>query len=106
VVTRALEERRFLLPIRGPFSLGKSARFLADWPPAKGFARHSGEGVCLAFALDGFDGHAAVRVRQHGASLRGELVGMGDVVAVERQLARVLSLDHVASGHARVGLVV
>ena len=100
-MTRGLEEGRFSVPIRGPFSLGESARFLAGWPPAEGFARGSSDGVCLAFALDGFREHAAVHVRQDGASVRGELVGTGDVVAVERQVARVLSLDHDAGDYAR-----
>jgi DNA-3-methyladenine glycosylase II len=102
-MTRGVEERRFSLPIRGPFSLGESARFLAGWQPAEGFARDSGDGVCLAFALDGFREHAAVHVLQDGASLRGEVVGTGDVVAVERQVARVLSLDHDAGDYPQVG---
>ena len=60
---RALEERPFSIPVLGPFSLGASARFLAGWPPAEGFARDSGEGIGVAFAIDDFSGHAAVHVR-------------------------------------------
>lgn len=100
---RALEERPFSIPVLGPFSLGASARFLAGWPPAEGFAREASEGLRVAFALDDFSGHAAVHVRQEGASLRGELAGIGDVVAVESQLARVLSLDHDARDYPRIG---
>lgn len=102
-MTQALEKRRFSLPIRGPFSLAESARFLAGWPPAQGFARDSDEGLCLAFVLDGFREHAAVHVRQDGAALRGDLVGTGDVTALERQVARVLSLDHDARDYPQVG---
>lgn len=102
VVKRTLEGEQFSLPIRGPFSLGESARFLVGWPPAEAFARGSGEELRLAFATDGFDGHAAVHVRQEGAFLRGEMVGPGDVVGVEGQVARVLSLDHDASDYPRV----
>ena len=65
-----MEETQFSLPIRGPFSLDASARFLAGWPPAEGFARDSGEGIGVAFAIDDFSGHAAVHVHQEAASLR------------------------------------
>jgi DNA-3-methyladenine glycosylase II len=78
---------------RGPFSLA-----------AAGFAFGPGQGrtpafdgaMRLAFPIDGGEGYAGVVARQpleHGP-VRCEVHGGGDLALVERQIARVLSLDH------------
>jgi DNA-3-methyladenine glycosylase II len=58
----------------------------------------------LAFALDG-GGYAGVLARQPRVDgpLECEIEGDGDLDAVERQLRRVLSLDHDGEGFAQVG---
>jgi DNA-3-methyladenine glycosylase II len=81
---------------QGAYSLKESVEF--------GFGqRHSErfEGVMrLAFVVDGGGGHAGVVLRQDtdgsgvGGQVRGEISGEADPALVERQVARLLSLDH------------
>ena len=91
----------FIITPRGPFSLAEAATF--------GFGQRDGSGwagvMRMAFCLDGYEAHAGVQVRQdaagtvHGtAHVRGG-AGLDEVV---RQVARVLSLDHDATGFLRV----
>jgi len=59
----------------------------------------------LAFGIDGGEGYAGVVVRQaleHGP-LQCEVEGGGDLAPIERQLARVLSLDHDGDAFLVVG---
>lgn len=85
-----------------PFSLAGAAGF--------GFGPNSGrprpeEGVMrLAFPVDGFVDHAGVVVRQDpDGALAVEVQGSGDMAAVERQVRRVLSLDHPGAPWLDVG---
>ena len=82
-----------LLP-RGPFSLRAAAGF--GFGPTEGRAPSADPCMRLAFAVDGGRGHAGVVLRQEGEDgpVQGELHGDGDREAVERQVARILSLDH------------
>jgi DNA-3-methyladenine glycosylase II len=84
---------------RGPFSLCAAAEFgfgpNAGRPPAFDGAMR------LAFGIDGGAGYAGVVIRQPGDDGRLECEvhtldapGGGDLTPIERQLARVLSLDH------------
>jgi DNA-3-methyladenine glycosylase II len=86
---------------RGPFSLRAAAEFgfgpNAGRPPAFDGAMR------LAFAIDGGEGYAGVVIRQPGDAgrlecevhtLEATAAGGGDLTLIERQLARVLSLDH------------
>ena len=84
---------------RGPFSLRAAAEFgfgpNAGRPPAFDGAMR------LAFAIDGGDGYAGVVIRQprDDGALDCEVhtletADTGDLTPIERQLARVLSLDH------------
>ena len=72
-----------------------------------GFGQRSAqafEGVMrLAFCLDDFSGHAGVEVRQDGTGVHCTFEGPGKPEAVRRQVARVLSLDHDATGFVAVG---
>jgi len=79
---------------RGPFSLAGSARFIAGWPPAKDFADADREAVRLCFALDSFQAHAGVIIREAGERLIVDMTGGGSVEEVRRQTERILSLDH------------
>jgi DNA-3-methyladenine glycosylase II len=91
----------FTITPRGPFSLAEAATFEFGQRDGSGW-----DGVMrMAFCLDGYEGHAGVQVRQdaagavHGiAQVRGG-IGLDTVV---RQVARVLSLDHDATGFLRV----
>ncbi len=91
----------FTIVPQGEFSLPESVEF--------GFGQRHSErfaGVMrLAFVLDGTNTQVGVVVRQDGRGVHGEVVGDGgaDPGAVQRQVARVLSLDHDATGFDAVG---
>ena len=58
----------------------------------------------LAFCQDDLTSQVGVVVRQDTAGVHGEVHGgNGDVPAIQRQVARVLSLDHDAAGFEEVG---
>jgi DNA-3-methyladenine glycosylase II len=94
----ASHERTFTCTARGAFSLAESAMFgfgQRDDPDFDGVMR-------LAFRLDGgFETGVGVELRQDGPRLLGVAHGVaaGHVPAVAAQVARVLSLDHDATGY-------
>jgi DNA-3-methyladenine glycosylase II len=97
----------FLLPVRGPFSLAASARFLEGFAPAA-FDGPAGRPLELAFPVEGVWQTAGVRVRGHADGVEGEIVspaGAGPELlgAVREQVARILSLDVDGSGFSAVG---
>jgi DNA-3-methyladenine glycosylase II len=86
---------------RGSFSLRAAAEF--GFGGSLGAPAYDGT-MRLAFAVDGFAEHAAVALRERDdGTIDGELVGGGDVDAVRRQVARILSLDHDGGAWAAVG---
>jgi DNA-3-methyladenine glycosylase II len=99
--------RTFILPVRGPFSLAASTRFLEGFAPAA-FDERSGQPLELAFPVDGIWQTAGVRVREHAGGVEGEIVspeapGPELLGAVRDQVARILSLDVDGSGFPAVG---
>jgi DNA-3-methyladenine glycosylase II len=88
---------------RGPFSLAAAAGFA--FGPSQGRAGAFDGAMRLAFALDGGEGYAGVVVRQprEDGPLECEIHGGGACELVERQLARVLSLDHDGEEFEAVG---
>jgi DNA-3-methyladenine glycosylase II len=107
--TEPLITSAFTISPRGPFSLTEAGTF--------GFGQRDGrdwDGVMrLAFCLDGYATHAAAIVRQDagkGARDAGGEVRLTafappgtDLAAVQRQVLRLLSLDHDATEFARIG---
>ncbi|GAC1460693.1 MAG: DNA-3-methyladenine glycosylase [Candidatus Limnocylindrales bacterium] len=89
----------FTITPKGPFSLEESATF--------GFGQRSAQDfrdvMRLAFGLDDFSGQAGVEVRQDAAGVHCTIVGSDAVDAISTQVARVLSLDHDATGFVAVG---
>jgi DNA-3-methyladenine glycosylase II len=89
----------FTIEPRGPFSLEENAMF--------GFGQRSSQrfdGVMrLAFCLDDFSEQVGVEVRQDGTGVHCTFDGSGLVDPIRRQVARVLSLDHDATGFVSVG---
>jgi DNA-3-methyladenine glycosylase II len=83
------EVRRFTIEPEGAFSLKELALF--------GFGQRESEawdGVMrLAFCLDGYRRQVGVEVRQDADGVHCTVHGSGDLDAVRRQVARVLSLD-------------
>jgi len=91
----------FTIVPRGPFSLAEAIAF--------GFGQRAaatGDDVMrLAFCVDGYQHQAGVEVRQDEAGVHAAVHGPGgtDIGAVRRQVARVLSLDHDATGFVAAG---
>ena len=89
----------FTIVPQGEFSLQESVEF--------GFGQRHSEQFAglmrLAFVLDGTNTQVGVVVRQDERGVHGEVVGDSDVDAVRHQVARVLSLDHDATGFDAVG---
>lgn len=86
----------------GPFSLRAAAEF--GFGPTQGRAPAFDGAMRLAFPVDGggYAGILARQPREHGP-LECELSGDGDADAIERQLRRVLSLDHDGEQFLEVG---
>jgi DNA-3-methyladenine glycosylase II len=91
------------IPIRGPFALAASARFLAG-AAALGQPQAADDDVLrLAFALDGTGAAAGIALREEDGVVAGETAGAGPAEAVAAQAARILSLDRDGAGFAEVG---
>ncbi len=95
----------FTIVPTGAYHLRESAEFGFGGRDADRF-----DGIMrMAFCLDGNRTQVGVEVRQdeHGVHgvvhFAGDAGGKGDVDAVRRQVARVLSLDHDAAGFTEVG---
>jgi DNA-3-methyladenine glycosylase II len=98
----------FPLPVRGPFSLAASTRFLEGFAPVAFDGAAAGRPLELAFPVEGVWQTAGVRVREHADGVEGEIVspaGAGPELlgAVRVQVARILSLDVDGSGFCAVG---
>lgn len=91
------------LPVRGPFSLAASTRFLEGFAPAGTFASAEQHPLALAFPVEGDWRTAGAVVRQDGDRVHAEIHGDVDAQAARAQLARLLSLDIDGSGFAAVG---
>lgn len=93
--------REFTITPLGDFSLARSATFSFGQRPAED---PQFDGVMrLAFCRDDFGGQVGVELRQDTTGVHGLVHGAGDVEAIERQVARVLSLDQDARDFAEVG---
>lgn len=90
---------RFTIRPRGPFSLEEAANF--------GFGQRidpTWDGVMrLAFCVDGYRDQVGVEIRQDDLGVHCILHGEADAVVVERQVARVLSLDFDGGAFLEIG---
>ncbi len=96
--------RTFEIQPLGPYSLEESANFLGAWhqAPAEGGAVRGH--LHLAFLTDHSWEPVGVCLTQiDSGEVRGEVYGKARVDAVERQVARILSLDVDGSGWPEVG---
>ncbi|MDN5858218.1 MAG: DNA-3-methyladenine glycosylase 2 family protein [Pseudonocardia sp.] len=91
------------LPVRGPFSLAASTRFLEGFAPAGAFASGRECPLALAFPVEGDWCTAGATVRQEGDRVLADILGDVDVEAARSQLARLLSLDVDGTGFAAAG---
>lgn len=99
--------RSFTITPVGGFSLAESALFGFGQrmrPAGVGARELQFDGVLrLAFCLDGYRDQVGVELRQDEQGVRAVVHGPGELDAIQRQVARVLSLDHDALGFAEVG---
>ena len=92
----------FVIEPDGPFSLSAAASF--GFGPNMGRPKPDGDLMRLAFALDGYTEHAGVVLRQRpDGAITAEVEGTRKLAVVERQVRRILSLDHPAKGWLAVG---
>jgi 3-methyladenine DNA glycosylase/8-oxoguanine DNA glycosylase len=89
-------------PVVGPFSLQASARFLEGFGPAGSHAG-GGEGLALAFPVEGDWSTVGAVVRQSGNRVTATVYGDVEPEAVRAQLMRLLSLDVDGSGFPSLG---
>jgi DNA-3-methyladenine glycosylase II len=106
-IIRAMTTRRFTINPEGEFSLAESALFGFGQrmrPAGVGDRAPRFDGVMrLAFCLDGYQDQVGVELRQDRSGVHAVAHGRGELDAIQRQVARVLSLDHDARGFAEVG---
>jgi len=95
---RSLSVRRFEIIPKGPFDLETEASRFGGWP-------RLGDGVVMAFPVEGWDDSAAVVMRQRGDTITGEVHGGGEAGAERawQQALATVSLDVDGAGFIDVG---
>jgi len=88
---------------KGPYSLAASRAFLHGFTPSQGTADTGGDALVLAFRLERAWDPVAVALVQTPDAVTLEIAGTRDVASAARQAARILSLDHDATGWAALG---
>jgi DNA-3-methyladenine glycosylase II len=106
-IIRGMRTRSFAITLVGEFSLAESALFGFGQrmrPAGVGARVPQFDGVMrLAFCLDGYHDQVGVELRQDERVVHAVVHGPGELDAIQRQVARVLSLDHDAREFAEVG---
>jgi len=106
-IIRGMRTRSFAITLEGEFSLVESALFGFGQrmrPAGVGARVPQFDGVMrLAFCLDGYHDQVGVELRQDERVVHAVVHGPGELDAIQRQVARVLSLDHDARGFAELG---
>lgn len=93
----------FTLQLTGPYSFAASIQFLTTFSPTRGSAGESDGHLHLAFVPDGQEEAVGVCLHAEEQGVRGTVYGESETSAVERQVARILSLDIDATRYAEVG---
>jgi DNA-3-methyladenine glycosylase II len=89
---------RFQMVPRGPFDLDNQASRFGGWPKL-------GDGIVMAFPVEGWNGSAAVVMRQRGDTITGAVHGAAEADAERawRQALATVSLDIDGQGFVDVG---
>jgi DNA-3-methyladenine glycosylase II len=96
-------ESTFALEPLGAFSLQAAARFWGGFTPASHAGLDAQSHLHMAFPVEGSWSSAGVCVQAERGHLVGRVYGIAETDAVQRQTARVLSLDVDGRGFAEVG---
>ena len=92
----------FQLEPSGPFSVDAAARFLIGFSPLSGTRGASDGHVHLAFSVDESESTVGVCLQARADAINGEIVGEADPAVVQKQVARIFSLDVDGTGFADV----
>lgn len=89
---------RYEVVPRGPFDLETQVAHFGGWP-------RRGDAIVMAFPVEGWESSAAVSLRQHGSTIRGEIHGAApaDAERAWQQALATFSLDVDGQGFADVG---
>src|ERR1700731_1691885 len=90
--------RRFEVVPQGPFDLETEAGRFGGWP-------RLGDGIVVAFPIEGWNSSAAVVMRQRGDTITGDVHGAGEADAEPawQQALATVSLDVDGAGFVEVG---
>ena len=90
--------RRFEVIPQGPFDLETEATRFGGWP-------RLGDGIVVAFPIEGWKSSAAVVMRQRGDTITGDVHGAGEADAARawQQALATVSLDVDGAGFVEVG---
>jgi DNA-3-methyladenine glycosylase II len=93
-----MSQVRFEMVSRGPFDLENQASRFGGWPKL-------GDGIVMAFPVEGWNGSAAVVMRQRGETLTGEVHGAdrADAERAWNQAMATISLDVDGEGFVDIG---
>jgi DNA-3-methyladenine glycosylase II len=93
-----MSQVRFEMVSRGPFDLENQASRFGGWPKL-------GDGIVMAFPVEGWNGSAAVVMRQRGETLTGEVHGAdrADAERAWNQAMATISLDVDGEGLVDIG---
>ena len=90
--------RRFEIVPEGPFDLETHATHFGGWP-------RLGDGIVMAFPVEGWNSAAAVVMRQRGNTITGDVYGANsaDAERAWQQALATVSLDVDGAGFVDVG---
>ncbi|MDQ6885468.1 MAG: DNA-3-methyladenine glycosylase 2 family protein [Candidatus Dormibacteraeota bacterium] len=88
---------------KGPFSWAAAMDVMGNFSPMAQHWQGSRELVRMTFPLDGSFKPVGVALRFHDGRLHAEVTGSDDLLRVERQVARIFSLDHDGTDYPAVG---
>jgi len=88
---------------RGPFSWSALTDVMANFQPMTQHWQGSSEIVRMTFPLDQDFIPTGVALRFLNGQLHADVTGSRNLAAVERQVARIFSLDHDGTGYPAVG---
>src|SRR2546422_7487629 len=96
--------RGFEIKPLGPYSLAESADFIGAWHQAPAIGRAARGHLHLAFLTDErWEPVGACVTENESGAVHCDVHGVADLAAVERQVARILSLDVDGRGWPDVG---
>lgn len=89
---------------RGPFSWEAATDVMSNFQPMTQHWQGTAELVRMTFPLDSDFTPVGVALRYDGGILRGDVTGTDNLRAVEKQVARIFSLDHDGTDYPEVGV--